>query len=336
MLSDRKKKILQAVIEEYIENASPVGSKYIQETYFEDLSPATIRNELAVLENMGLLSHPHTSAGRVPTTVAYKLYIDELIEQSNVKVEEFDSIKRHFDLSIRETEYVANQVVKVLSDMTNYTSVASIHKHKEKINNVKLIKFSQNVIVLITVMDSGSVNDYKVYGNFIEGEEYVKTAEALLNKHLIGKSLEEIDLLETLVIGELEEYKELFGKIHQVFRSKILEKENVLLSGESKIFDHPEYGNIEDVKDFIFAIDSKENINKVLKSGDNSVKINVAFGGESEEIPKDCSLVSAHYVVDDVDFGTFGVIGPSRMDYNKVIRVLNSIKEVLEEIVNNK
>ena len=315
MLSDRKKKILQAVIEEYIENASPVGSKYIQETYFEDLSPATIRNELAVLENMGLLSHPHTSAGRVPTTVAYKLYIDELIEQSNVKVEEFDSIKRHFDLSIRETEYVANQVVKVLSDMTNYTSVASIHKHKEKIS---------------------SVNDYKVYGNFIEGEEYVKTAEALLNKHLIGKSLEEIDLLETLVIGELEEYKELFGKIHQVFRSKILEKENVLLSGESKIFDHPEYGNIENVKDFIFAIDSKENINKVLKSGDNSVKINVAFGGESEEIPKDCSLVSAHYVVDDVDFGTFGVIGPSRMDYNKVIRVLNSIKEVLEEIVNNK
>ncbi len=199
--------------------------------------------------------------------------------------------------------------------------------------SVKLIKFSENVIVLITVMESGAVVDYKVYGNFVEGEEYVKSAESLLNKYMVGRSVDEIDALEPLMMTELVDFKELFGSIHKAIRARLLEKENVLLSGESKIFDHPEYENIDNVKDFIFAIDRKENIKKALKANADDLEISVAFGGESAEIPKDCSLVSARYVVDDVDFGTFGVIGPSRMDYNKVIRVLNSIKEVLVDVV---
>lgn len=337
MLSDRKKKILQAVIDEYIENATPVGSKSIQEAYFDSLSPATIRSELATLEELGFLTHPHTSAGRVPTNEAYKLYIDELIEKSKVTNSELNKIKSYFSSNIKETEYVSNQVVRVLTDLTNYTTVASIKSNnKDKIKSLKLIKFSENTIVLIVVMESGEVNDFRVYGNFAEGEEHILSAEKLLNKHVIGKSFVDLESLDEKVKQELYEYKELFVKIFTAIKDRVREKENLLLRGESKIFEHPEYNNIESVKDFMSVIDSKEKLKELLNEDGQNIKINVSFGGEDTELPKDCSLVSAHYIIDDVDYGTYGVIGPSRMDYGKVIKILNGIRDILKDINNNK
>lgn len=332
MLSERRKKILQAVINEYIENASPIGSKAIQESYFSELSPATIRNELASLEEMGLLSHPHTSAGRVPTNLAYKMYIDELVDNTEISEKELNEIKKYFTSNVHETEYVANQVVKVLSDMTNYTSVASIKSgESEKISSIRLVKLSDNAIVMITVMQSGEVNDFRIYGNFLQGETYVNSAEKVLAKHIVGKSFDELDDLSELVKDEFSEFKDLFSRIYEALRQRANKKGNVLLEGESKIFSHPEYNNIENVKDFLSVIDSKETIKELLSVGEDGVDIAVTFGGESDEIPKDFSVVTAHYTQGDKDLGTFGVIGPSRMDYNKVIKVLSGIREVLND-----
>lgn len=332
MLSDRRKKILQAVIDEYIENATPIGSKAIQESYFSELSPATIRNELASLEEMGLLSHPHTSAGRVPTNLAYKMYIDELVDKTRASDSELKEIKEYFTSNVRETEYVANQVVKVLSDMTNYTSVASIRsKEDEKIASVRLVKLSDNVIVMIAVMSSGDVNDFRIYGNFLKGDNYVSSAEKVLSKHLIGRTFDELDDLSDSVKEEFAEFKELFSMIFEAVRERSVKRGSVLLEGESKIFSHPEYSNIKNVKDFLSVIDSKETIKELLSVGGGDVDIAVTFGGESDEIPKDFSVVTAHYTQGDKDLGTFGVIGPTRMDYNKVIKVLNGIREVLSE-----
>ncbi len=332
MLSDRRKKILQAVIDEYIENATPIGSKAIQETYFSELSPATIRNELASLEEMGLLSHPHTSAGRVPTNLAYKMYIDELVDSTRASESELKEIKEYFTSNVRETEYIANQVVKVLSDMTNYTSVASIKGGEDDtIASVKLVKISDNVIVMIAVMAGGEVNDFRIYGNFLKGENYVASAEKILSRKLIGKTFDELDDLSELIKEEFSEFKELFSRIFEAMRERSSRKGSVLLEGESKIFSHPEYSNIKNVKDFLSVIDSKETIKELLSVGDGNVDIAVTFGGESEEIPKDFTVVTAHYTQGDKDLGTFGVIGPTRMDYNKVIKVLNGIREVLSD-----
>lgn len=332
MLSERRKKILQAVIDEYIENATPIGSKAIQETYFSELSPATIRNELASLEEMGLLSHPHTSAGRVPTNLAYKMYIDELVDNTKVTESELNEIKEYFTANMKETEYVANQVVKVLSDMTNYTSVASIKGgENEEISSIRLVKLSDNVIVMIAVMASGEVNDFRIYGNYLKGDGYVASAEKVLSKHLIGKTFDELDGIDDLVKGEFSEFKELFTQIYEVVKARGTKKGSVLLEGESKIFSHPEYSNIKNVKDFLSVVDSKETIKELLSVGGGDVDIAVTFGGESEEIPKDFTVVTAHYTQGDKDLGTFGVIGPTRMDYNRVIKVLSGIREVLSE-----
>ncbi|MEG1519546.1 MAG: heat-inducible transcriptional repressor HrcA [Clostridia bacterium] len=337
MLSDRKKKILQVVIDDYITSALPVSSKSIHDSHLVDLSTATIRNELASLEELGFLSHPHTSAGRVPTKLAYKQYIDSLLQETKMTDEELMAMKGHFNSSIKEAEYIAENAVKVLSEMTNYTSIATLRNKEDTFQSIKIVKLNNNTLVLIVIENSGTVNDFKLYGNFPEGDEYVKTAENILNKHIAGRSVTDIDSLSELMVKEFSVYKDFFNQVFDALRKRLRANDNVYLIGGSKIFEQPEYNNVESVKDFLSVIDSKDKLIKMLDSNAApSIDINVTLGGEGTDLPEDCSMVSAKCYIDDVDFGTFGVIGPVRMDYNKVIKVLNGIRDILNDIVNDK
>lgn len=337
MLSDRKKKILQVVIDDYISSATPVSSKSIHDSHLENLSPATIRNELASLEELGFLSQPHTSAGRVPTKLAYKHYIDEMLQENKMTDQELTSMKGFFNSSIKEAEYIAQNAVKVLSEMTNYTSIATLRNQEDFFQNVKIVKLNNNILILIVIESSGAVNDFKIYGNFPEGDEYIRTAENILNKNIVGRRVTDIDKLSEIMAREFSTYKEFFNQVFDALRKRLKEKANVYLMGGTKIFEQPEYNNVESVKDFIAVIDSKDKLAKMLTTNTApTIDISVTLGGDGTDLPEDCSMVSAKYLIDDVDFGTFGVIGPVRMDYNRVIKVMNGIRDILNDMVNNK
>lgn len=335
MLSDRKQKILNVVIDDYITHASPVSSKAIHSSHIENLSPATIRSELKSLEDLGYLSHPHTSAGRVPTELAYKHYIENVVKDTKMTAKELGELKKNFASNIKEAEYVASSAIKVLSEMTNYTSVATIqNKAEETISGVRLMKVSNSCIVLVIVSMSGKVSDHRIYGNFIEGEDFIKTAESVLNKHVSNRTVSDLTHLEEIVYVEFGVYKELFNQIFEALSFENKKQDRLLLMGESKIFEHPEYNNIQSVKEFMNTIECKDKLCDIINQGkEDNISINVQIGGDGVDLPKDCSLVTATYKIDDVDFGTYGVIGPLRMDYNKVIKILNGIRDVLSDIV---
>ncbi len=337
MLSDRKKKILKLVIDDYFNSASPVSSKAIHDTYLEDVSPATIRNELAALEDMGLLVQPHTSAGRIPTNLAYKLYVDSIVNDTRVSEQELLSMKRYFNSTVKEAEYIAQNAVKVLTDMTNYTSMGSLGEDFEKIQGVKLVKLSDNAIVLIVITETGKVSDFKVYGNFIEGDDYLKTAESILQDKILGKSFCQLEDVADLMYEEFHQFRGFFNKIFDAFKNGVKERNNLYLMGESKIFEHKEYNDINTVKDFMGVIDGKDKLQQLMKdnAGDDG-EVKVILGGEANGLPKDCSMVTANFHINDIDFGTFGVIGPTRMDYNKVIKVLNGIRAILIDMAGDK
>ena len=335
MLSDRKKKILQVVIDDYINSATPVSSKSIHDSHLENLSSATIRNELASLEELGFLTQPHTSAGRVPTNLAYQHYIDGMLKDTKLTAKELLSMKKYFSSTIREAEYIASNAVKVLSDMTNYTSIGSVTNGGNIFQSIKLVKLSENTLVLITVSESGNVADYKVYGNFLEGDEYLKTAESILNKHIVGKTINDIDILNDDITTEFKEYRGLFSQIFTTLKDKMEEKNsNLYLMGGAKIFEHKEFNNVDSAKGFMNIIDSKEKLNEIMKqNAGDGIDVNVTLGGDDTNLPKDCCMITANYTIDDVDYGTYGVIGPARMDYNKVISVLHGIRDVLGDIL---
>ena len=335
MLSDRKKKILQVVIDDYINSATPVSSKSIHDGHLDNLSSATIRNELASLEELGFLTQPHTSAGRVPTNLAYKHYIDGMMKDTKLTAKELLSMKKYFNSTVREAEYIASNAVKVLSDMTNYTSIASVTNGDSKFQSIKLVKLSENTLVLITVLEGGNVADYKVYGNFLEGDEYLKTAESILNKHIVGKTVYDIENLKDSITNEFKDYRGLFGQIFTTLSEHMEEKNsNLYLMGGSKIFNHKEFNNVDSAKGFMNIIDSKEKLTEIMKQNStDGIDVDITLGGGETNLPEECCMITANYTIDDVDYGTYGVIGPARMDYNKVISVLNGIRAVIGDMI---
>lgn len=336
MLSDRRKRILQILIDDYIRSASPVSSKLICDQYVDKVSSATIRNELVVLEEMGYLTHPHTSAGRVPTNLAYKHYIDVMLHDSHLSKVELDIIKHKFNDHVRESEYIATNAVKIISDMTNYTSLATINTDKARIQSVRIVKLNDTALILIVISVTGEVNDFRIYGKFPEGEDYIKTAENVLNKYIDGKSIVEINIENVLDEVKIHfcKFKNLFTQIFDALLDRMGACDNLYLTGEQKIFEQPESSNVSSVKDFLGIVANKPTLRRLLNENDNSNGIRVITSTETNLLPDDISVVSCSYLVDNVNLGTYGVIGPTRMDYGKVIKVLNGMKDILADLIN--
>lgn len=338
-LSERKKKILQLVVDDYISTAQPVSSKSITEKYLPDLSSATVRSELAGLEEMGFLTQPHTSSGRVPSVDAYKLYVSELMDKNKLSGKELAVIRNAFKTHSDNLETVVKNAVNVISELTDYTTFAcASHSVNDVIVKFDIFRHRSNQALLLILTENTLIRDKFITIPDDMTDKQIKEASELLSKLLTGKQLGEIATLSERVSQEFETYKEIFESVMSAIEDYIENKSaDVSVVGQGKILNHPEYNDSEKVKNFLQVVGSKEKVAKLLSDNDSDIEINIKVGGDAgKEMPGDCSLVTATYSASGVKVGTYGVIGPLRMDYQKVVSVLEGVGKILDDMLKDK
>ncbi len=338
-LSDRKKKILQYVVDDYISTAQPVSSKSITEKYMQDISSATVRSELAGLEELGFLTQLHTSSGRVPSIEAYKLYVTELMDKNQLSLTDVDKIKDAFKDRADNLETVVQNTVKVISELTDYTSVGfSSHCENQKIVKIDIFRYKTNQALLLIVTESTLIRDKFITIPENMSDAHIEEAKELISNLFVGKELCEIINLSEAIKEEFASYREIFESVMGAIEDYVSgERTDVILEGENKILNNPEYSDSEKVKNFLSVVTSKNKLAQLLKEENDNIEINIKIGGEEQEnVPEGCSLVTATYSASGVKIGTYGVIGPLRMDYQKVISVLEGVGQILEDMLNNK
>ena len=322
-LTDRKKRLLEAVVDSYITSAEPISSAAIQQGYMPDVSTATIRSELAGLEEMGYLVKPHISAGRVPSSKAYRFYVDSLMQ--NVTVQDILTLEEEGKARIDGVESIVKEAVKVVSDVTNYTSLMVLEGVDDLIvRQVKLVGLGDNTALVIIITDGGVLKDSVITLPEGTDEGYLESACSLINGSMAGRSIRSIT--GGNIISGVEEFKALFDQIINLLKQYVSGGE-VYVEGADKIFAYPEYRDVENVKGFLSVISQKDKLQE-LTSGDG-VEITVKIG--AEEGVKNMAVVSAKYSVSGRQIGHVGVIGPERMDYKKVIKVLTTLGKLSEE-----
>ncbi len=338
-LSDRKKKILQYVVDDYIETAVPVSSKSLTEKYMKNVSSATVRNELSALEELGYLTQLHTSSGRVPSAEAYKLYVSDLMVKDKLTAKELDYIKKIFLDKADNLQEVVRNTTKVISELTSYTSVGmSSHDGKETIESVKFFRFKPDSALVLIVTEIRLLKDNFISVPETMTDEQLKDAEKVLDNTFRGKSFEDICNLQLELEDNFLGYKNIFVNVIEALKTYVSSsEEEVVTVGEEKIFDHPEYADVNKIKDFLSVVTSKDKVMNLLTGDGRDIKINVKIGDDGyDEIPKECSLVTATYSANGTPLGTYGVIGPVRMDYQKVVAVLENVGRILESIITNR
>lgn len=331
MLDNRKKKILQAIIDEYIKSAEPVSSGTIAHKYNLNYSSATIRNEMADLEKSGYLDKPHTSSGRVPSALGYRLYVDELLKEDDISLEEIKYIKSKLETRVNEMEELTKIATNTLSEITHYTSVAIGPKaNLQNIEEVKFVLLGKRMLMAIILTDTGLIKETIIKFDEDITEEQVEILTFIFNNKLKGKPLEEIDKpLEEYIFSQMDYSLKVIKPVMEQL-NKVLNEENKLyLEGANKSFDLPEFKSLEVARNFINLIDEKDIVTDLLNTG-FAQDINVYIGNENDnEKLKDFSIITFKHKYKDKDLGTIGIIGPKRMDYSKVISVMKYISKKL-------
>ena len=338
-LSERKRKILHAVVDLYISTGEPVSSADVQSKYLPDVSSATIRAELSALEALGYLEQPHTSAGRVPLKSAYKFYVGDVGKSQALTDAETAFIRQRFEEKLGEVGDITRQAAKIISDVTNYTSfLVTKNNPHVVIEEIKLIPLKGGKALLLIVTDSGVLADKTIDVCLDTKEEYLETASKMLNKVFGGKEIGEIDSASYLdeIEAEMESFKEIFDEVIAVVKNYMSNRsDNVVVEGALKMLDYPEYNNVEDAKNFLTVISDEQKVNQLFASQEDSIEFSVRIGKEDSGVDK-CAIITAAYKMGDEIVGQAGVIGPERMDYKRVISVLDYIKNTLKSILDNK
>ncbi len=331
MLEERKKKILQAIIDEYINTAEPVSSGVIEKKYRLGCSSATIRNEMVELEKAGYLEKPHTSSGRVPSAKGYRFYVDELIKEDDISLQEIKYIQSKLETKVNEIEELTQIATSTLSEVTHYTSVSIGPKANfQNIEEIKFVLLGNRMLMAVILTDTGIVKETIIKFDEDITEEQVNTLNIIFNNKLKGKPLDEIDKpLEEYIFSEMNYSLKVIKPIIQQLDRAINEDSKLYLEGANKSFELPEFKSLEVAKNFINLIDTKEVMRDLLNTG-FAKDINVYIGDESDnENLKDFSIITFKHRYQNKDLGTIGIIGPKRMDYSKVISVMKYISKKL-------
>ncbi len=336
-LQDRKMKILQAIIRNYLETGEPVGSRTISKYTDLRLSSATIRNEMADLEEMGLIMQPHTSAGRIPTDAGYRLYVDNMLSSERRQVDEMKSVLLERQDRL---ENLLQQVAKLLAANTNYASmISSPMVRQNKIKFIQLSQVDEDSILAVIVLEGNLIRNRVIHVDQPLDAEQMLKLNMLLNTNLCGLPVEEITL------GLIESIKRDAG-IHteivsDVFdaAAEIVRKEDdlkIYTSGANNIFRYPELADHRKASEIISDFEEKQALTSIVQESlaDNSgTGIQVYIGGEMPvSSMRDCSVVTATYDLGDGMKGTVGIIGPRRMDYERVVDVLSHIMRQLDDL----
>ena len=333
MLDDRKKKVLQAIVEEYINTAEPVSSNALTTNHGLDYSSATTRNEMADLEKAGYLDKTHTSSGRIPSEKGYRYYVDELLKDDDISLEEIKYISDKLETKVNEIEDLTKIAANTISEVTHYTTVSIGPKaNSQIIEEIKFVLLGSRMMMAVILTDSGLVKETIIKFDEDVTEKQVETINYMFNKKLNGQPIETIDRpLEDYLYDEMTYSVNVIKPIIEQIK-RVLEEENIYLEGANKSFDLPEFNSLEVAKNFVNILDTKELVTDMLDSGiADDIHVYIGEENQKEEL-KDFSVVTFKHKVNGKDLGTIGIIGPKRMDYSKVISVMKYINKKLKEM----
>ena len=333
MLNKRQTQVLQAIIEEYINTAEPVSSGTIVENYNLGYSSATIRNDMAELEKLGYLEKPHTSSGRIPSAKGYRFYVDELLNDEKISLEEIQYIKSKLETKVNEIEDLTKIATDTLSEITHYTTVAiGPDANNNIISDVKFISLGNRILMAVVLTENGAIKETIIKYDEDISDTQIESLNFLFRNKLIGKPLTKIDKpMEEYIISSMEDQVDVIKPIINQMNKSLEQSEYIYLEGANNVFDFPEFRKIDTARNFLSILDTKEQVMEILNSG-IAKDINIYIGEENEkEELKDLSIVTFRHSVGNRDFGTIGIIGPKRMDYSKVISVMKYISKKLNE-----
>ncbi len=336
-LSERKKRILQVIIHDYINSAEPVGSRTISRRYELSLSPATIRNEMADLEDLGYLEQPHTSAGRIPSQRGYRFYVDSLMEKPVLKREEIAAIERIIQQAKeKDIDKLISQVSRTLSALTRYTSLIVGPKYKESaFKQLKILPLERGQGLIVLVTDIGFVKHRVIKLPPNLNEEELEQIVSYLNFRFFGLTIDRITtpLLREVkrdLVKHMDILKETLNLIEETSGNQ---DARLFLGGTTNILNQPEFRDVQKVKNLLELFEEGSVLGNFL-GNINPEGIVVMIGEENklDEI-RDCSLIITTYRLEDKKEGTIGILGPTRMEYARVIAMLNYLVAKMNDLL---
>lgn len=332
----RKFRILQAIIDDYILTAIPVGSRTISKKYEMGLSSATIRNEMSDLEELGYLDQPHVSAGRIPSAKAYRLYVDQLLQNGSIRTGDAADVRAYFTNRAQQMEDVISRAAQALSGLTHYTSLVMSPKGAElRIRTLQLVPVSSQSALLVIVTDGGIMRDSVIrVGNDMDSDALYAVSR-MLTERLSGHTLSEALNLIKETERDMQAERQVLSGVAEFLDAVDSEggKAKLTLGGASNILNFPEYSDVEKARCFLSVLETKDKLLKLMENH-GEMAFTVRIGPETG-IPEleDCSLVTATYRLSDNTHGTIGVIGPTRMQYGRVLSVLSAMGKQLTDLL---
>ncbi|QKS70847.1 heat-inducible transcriptional repressor HrcA [Paenalkalicoccus suaedae] len=336
MLTERQLLILKAIVDDYVTHAEPVGSRTVSKREDISYSPATIRNEMSDLEELGFLDKPHSSAGRIPSQKGYRYYVDHLLRPKNVAKRETLDIRALMQEKYQESEMLISQSAKLLSQLTSYTSIVlGPEVFESKLKQLQLIPISDTQAVAIIVTDTGYVENQTVhFPSKINGGDLERVVN-ILNERLAGVP---IYMLQKKLDSEVKQvmkkyvsqYNMMLDVFHHVFESQ--QQDKVYYGGKTNILSQPEFNDVERVRDILNIFEEDALVSKLFKS--DGAGLTVRIGHENHFEPFDqCTVVTATYSLDGTHMGTIGILGPTRMEYPRIISLMDYFSKDLTKLL---
>ncbi len=338
-LSERKKRILRSIIEAHIEMGEPIGSKYLVTSAEIPFSSATIRNEMAELEEMGYLEQPHTSAGRVPTKLGYRFYVDALMESYKLTAAEIVTLNNMLKSKMGEMDSIIQTASKLVAKMTNYTSVAIKASEKETVSAFSYMILDEYKFLLVMKMNSGSVKTKQVSVDIVVDDDNMTRLLVLFNQYCVNVTPDDITY-STIVKMEsaMGDAAKLVNPTIKAFYNAVATSSDtdVKFEGVNKLLEYPEFSNVEQLKRVFSMIENKEDFIDMLSKSDRD-KVNVFIGDNDEsKFASNSAFIFRTLTVDGKVVGAIGVFGPSRMDYSKVISTVEYLTQKITGIIEGK
>lgn len=328
MLTDRQNKLLKLIVENYIHSAKPVGSKKICNTL--KCSSATVRSEMAELENIGLLEKTHTSSGRIPSEKGYRYYVDNLMEAKKMNGEEMLKLQILFSNKQLELSDYLTKSLEIISEMTNYTSIVlGKASHENKLKEINVVNLNEKQLIVIVVTDKGFVEHKTISLENVKLDDVKKTVE-LINRLIVGTPIDEVSSklefeIKPIIGRYVEEHEVLYNTFYKVFED--FSKKNINVVGKNNILEQPEFNsNVRKIKDLFTKFDSIDMLQSIEEEG-NDIKVSI---GHENKLDDDVTVIKTGYKTDAAE-GTIAIVGPKRMDYERVVALLEFIKENIEK-----
>lgn len=342
-LDERKFRILQAIIKNYLETGEPVGSRTISKYTDLNLSSATIRNEMADLEELGYILQPHTSAGRIPSDKGYRLYVNHMMSEREAELDnkerEVIELKEFLNEKVEKVEELLQNTAKLLANNTNYTTMISSPQYSKKLKFIQLSQVEAGKLLCVIVLHGNMIRNRIIdLQEELDGETLLKL-NILFNSTLNGLTIEEINLaVISRMTGQAGRHAELVKNILDAIAQVIASDDDLKIytSGTTNIFKYPELSDSAKASELICTLEEKKLLANLLvdNNSQDSTGIQIYIGDETPVTTmKDCSVVTATYELEDGVQGVIGIIGPKRMDYEKVVENLKTVKEQLDSVL---